>query len=145
MRSENSVCAWQAGRTLEIRRTQAIRLWQHVLEPLVGYLILAEKLWQQPELAGACNFGLMPMRPPRCARWWSWPVQPCSGDVVYGDGAQSPHEAGRLALEIARAQAVLGVAPKWGLAEAVNRTMAWYRAQHEGVDARALCEAEIAA
>lgn len=142
----DAVRAWQAGRALEIRRPQAIRPWQHVLEPLAGYLTLAKKLWQQPELVGAYNFGphthdaATVREVVELAR-----AAYGSGDVVYGDGTQGPHEAGWLALEIARARAVLGVAPKWGLAETVNRTMAWYRAQHEGADARALCEAEIAA
>ena len=45
------------GQPLAIRRPEAIRPWQHVLEPLAGYLTLADKLWQQPGLAGAYNFG----------------------------------------------------------------------------------------
>jgi len=51
------VRAWQAGVPLLIRNPQAIRPWQYVLEPLAGYLTLAQKLWAQPELAGAFNFG----------------------------------------------------------------------------------------
>lgn len=142
----DAVRAWQSGQPLEIRRPQATRPWQHVLEPLAGYLILAEKLWQQPELAGAYNFGphtheaATVREVVELAR-----AAYGSGDVVYGDGTQGPHEAGWLALEISSVRTVLGVAPKWALAETVNRTMAWYRAQHEGADARALCEAEIAA
>lgn len=142
----DTVRAWQAGRVLEIRRPQAIRPWQHVLEPLAGYLTLAKKLWQQPELVGAYNFGPHTHEATTVREVVDLARAAYgSGDVVYGDGTQGPHEAGWLALEIARARAVLGVAPKWGLAETVNRTMAWYRAQHEGADARALCEAEIAA
>jgi CDP-glucose 4,6-dehydratase len=68
-----------------------------------------------------------------------------NGEVVYGDGTEGVHETGWLALEIAKARILLGIAPKWALAETVNRTMTWYRAQHAGADARNLCEAEIAA
>lgn len=142
----DAVRAWQVGRPLEIRRPQAIRPWQHVLEPLAGYLALAEKLWARPELAGAYNFGPETHEAATVrdvvdlAR-----MAYGSGDVIYGDGTQGPHEAGWLALETAKARVLLGVTPKWTLAETVNRTMAWYRAQHEGGDARSLCEAEIAA
>ena len=67
-----------------------------------------------------------------------------SGAVRYGDGTEGPHEAGWLALEIAKASVALDVQPKWSLAESVTRTMAWYQAQHAGIDARALCLADIA-
>ncbi len=53
----DAVRAWQAGEALHVRRPAAIRPWQHVLEPLAGYLILAETLWDRPALAGAYNFG----------------------------------------------------------------------------------------
>ena len=53
----DAVRAWQSGSVLTIRRPQAIRPWQHVLDPLAGYLRLAERLWHAPNLAGAYNFG----------------------------------------------------------------------------------------
>src|ERR1700688_1462562 len=53
----DAVRAWQADRPLEVRRPQAIRPWQHVLEPLAGYMTLAHKLWERPTLAGSYNFG----------------------------------------------------------------------------------------
>ena len=55
-----------------------------------------------------------------------------------------PHEAGRLALEVARARVELGVAARWSLGEAIERTMRWYRNQRDGASALALCEAAIA-
>lgn len=142
----DAVRAWQTGQTLEIRRPQAVRPWQHVLEPLSGYLTLAQKLWKQPELAGAYNFGPKTHEAAtvhevvELAR-----AAYGSGEVRYGDGAAGPHEAGWLALETAKSRELLGVTPKWALAETVNRTITWYRAQREGADARSLCEAEIAA
>ena len=142
----DAVRAWSNEKPLFIRNPQATRPWQHVLEPLAGYLSLAQQLWQQPQLAGAYNFG---------------PYTHESGTVekvidlacvAYGSGAvshegsnASVHEAGWLALEVAKARIVLGVKPKWLLAESVKRTMAWYKAQSQGLDARKLCEAEIAA
>jgi CDP-glucose 4,6-dehydratase len=53
----DAVRAWSAGQPLVIRNPQAIRPWQHVHEPLSGYLTLAQRLWEQPTLAGAYNFG----------------------------------------------------------------------------------------
>jgi CDP-glucose 4,6-dehydratase len=53
----DAIRAWQSESTLRIRRPDAIRPWQHVLEPLSGYLRLAEALWDNAELAGAFNFG----------------------------------------------------------------------------------------
>lgn len=138
--------AWQSGQPLEIRRPQAIRPWQHVLEPLSGYLALAEKLWHEPERAGAYNFGPLTHEVATVREVIELAREAYGqGDVFHGDGTEGPHEAGWLALETSKARVELGVVPRWSLAETVSRTMAWYRAQHEGADARALCEAEIKA
>jgi hypothetical protein len=64
--------------------------------------------------------------------------------VQYGDGTEGPHEAGWLALEIAKARQTLGFEPRLSLVNAVQRTMTWYRSQHSGFDARKLCENDIA-
>jgi CDP-glucose 4,6-dehydratase len=142
----DAVRAWQAGKPLAVRRPQAIRPWQHVLEPLAGYLTLAHKLWEQPALAGAYNFG-PETNETVSVRALVEMVRAAygNGEVCYGAGTDGPHEAGRLALEVAKARIALGVRPLWPLAQAVKRTMAWYKAQHEGADARTLCLAEIAA
>lgn len=140
----DAVRAWQGGQPLEIRRPQAIRPWQHVLEPLAGYLALAEKLWHHPELAGAYNFGPHTHEAATVKKVVELARQVYGkGDVRYGDGNSGPHEAGWLALETAKARVALGVQPRWNLAETVTRTMAWYRAQQAGADARELCLAEI--
>ncbi len=142
----DAVRAWQSGQVLAIRRPQSIRPWQHVLEPLAGYLTLARKLWEEPALAGAYNFGPQSgeaatvrdvVELARSAYG--------AGEVHFGDDSAGPHEAGWLALETAKARNALGLVPKWALSESVKRTMAWYRAQQQGADARRLCEAEIAA
>ncbi len=142
----DAVRAWQALTPLEIRRPQAIRPWQHVLEPLHGYLTLAQKLWHTPELAGAYNFGPHTHE----AATVSEVIERARsafgcGDVIYGDVNTGPHEAGWLALETGKAREKLNINAKWPLAETVKRTMVWYQAQQQGADARSLCEAEIAA
>lgn len=142
----DAVRAWQSGRPLLIRNPQAIRPWQHVLEPLAGYLILAQELWERPSLRGAYNFGPQ-THEAATVREMVELARHAYGEasVVYGDAHDVLHEAGWLALEIAKARVALDVQPKWPLNEAVIRTMAWYRELHAGADARKLCQAEIAA
>ncbi|WP_105404087.1 CDP-glucose 4,6-dehydratase [Neorhizobium sp. T7_12] len=141
----DAVRAWQSGNTLSVRRPEAKRPWQHVLEPLSAYLVLAERLWSDPAIGDAFNFGPIsheaaPVRQVIEIARTSFG----RGEVQYGDGTEGPHEAGWLALETAKARHMLDIEPRWSLAEAVDRTMKWYRAQNDDADARALCEAEIA-
>ena len=142
----DAMCAWCADLPLEIRRPQAVRPWQHVLEPLAGYLVLAQKLWSTPALAGAYNFG-----PPTCeAATVRTVVQLAQieygkGQVSWGDGSAGPHEASWLALEVAKTHALLGITSRWQLAETVRRTVHWYRLQQQGVPALELCQADLAA
>ena len=140
------VRAWQAGQTLTIRRPHAIRPWQHVLEPLAGYLRLAEVLWRQPGLADAYNFGPHTEEAAtvkQVVELARSPYKVCA--TSYENDSDELHEAGWLALETAKARTHLGVRPRWTLTDAVRRTMDWYAAQHTGADARTLCEADIAA
>jgi CDP-glucose 4,6-dehydratase len=145
----DAVRAWQSGKPLIIRNPYAVRPWQHVLEPLAGYLALATamsrgKLFNGNDLCSAFNFGpgtdgaATVKNTIELARSAYGP-----GDIDYENYNDGPHEAGSLALETAKARVLLGVMPRWTLPETVQRTMAWYLAQHRGCDARALCEAEI--
>jgi CDP-glucose 4,6-dehydratase len=141
----DAVRAWQAGKALEVRRPAAVRPWQHVLEPLSGYLTLAQKLWEGSAPAGAYNFGpgtgektsVRDVIQMACRAYGA-------GNIKYGDGKKGPHESDWLALDSGKARTTLGVAPRLTLAQAVDRTMAWYRAYEAGEDARQLCEADIA-
>jgi CDP-glucose 4,6-dehydratase len=138
--------AWQAGNTLEVRRPQAVRPWQHVLEPLCGYLVLAERLWSEPAAARPYNFGPASGEAATVQRVVELARHAFGrGHVTYATNYEGPHEAGLLALETARARGALGVAPRWALAEAVSRTMNWYRRQVEGLPARELCRHDLAA
>jgi CDP-glucose 4,6-dehydratase len=141
----DAIRAWSSGTVLEVRRPDAVRPWQHVVEPLAGYLVLAERLTADRSLAGAYNMGphaheaadvrtVIDMARHGYGR----------GETAFGllDG---PHEAGLLTLETAKARTVLGVRPRWTLEQSVHRTMDWYRRWQEGADALALCRADIAA
>lgn len=142
----DAVRAWQAGQALQLRHPQATRPWQHVIEPLAAYLHLAERLWDQPQLAGAYNFGPLPHEAASVGNVIKMAVSHCPAmGISYQNNSEQPHEAGWLALETAHARQALGVAPRWHLETTVQRTMAWYRAQADGADARALCLADLAA
>ncbi|HET7910627.1 MAG TPA: CDP-glucose 4,6-dehydratase [Pseudolabrys sp.] len=140
----DAVRAWQAGRVLRVRRPDAVRPWQHVLEPVSGYLVLAQRLWEQPSLAGAYNFGpelreavkVRDLVELACAAYGD-------GAVDYGDGSEGPHESEWLVLDAGKAESLLGLSQRWTLIEGVKRTMAWYRARQNGKDARALCLADM--
>jgi CDP-glucose 4,6-dehydratase len=140
------VRAWERGDSVRIRRPDAVRPWQHVLEPLCGYLVLAERLAADPLLADSYNFGpegqdLAAVRSIVEHARRTYP----SAHVEFDANPSTPHEAGLLSLEIAKAKSALGVAPRWGLGEAIKRTMEWYRDFSAGEAGAALCERDISA
>ncbi len=140
----DAVRAWGAGGTLEVRNPEATRPWQHVLDPLCGYLCLAETIFQKPNAATDFNFG-----PGREDIATVRDVVEIAreafgrGEVAWGVQRDSLHEAKTLALDNSKAKKALSVTPIWNLRTAVERTMRWYRRQLEGEDARALCEEDI--
>jgi len=141
----DAVRAWESGRVLEIRQPQAVRPWQHVLEPLCGYLTLAQHLWHEPALEGAYNFG--PDLTGAAAVRDVIELARASygeGEVCYGEAIEGLHESAWLALDVAKAKRKLGVSNRFTLVQTVQRTMAWYRALRNGAAARVLCETEIA-
>ena len=132
--------AFVEGRPLLLRNPSATRPWQHVLEPLDGYLALAEALYNEGDaFAGGWNFGPREedARPVRevveslVARWGdgaSWGLEP---------GSQ-PHEAHSLRLDCSKARARLGWRPRLDLETGLRWTVDWYRGLAGGADARAL-------
>jgi len=137
--------AFQASRPASIRCPEAVRPWQHVLEPLSGYLTLAEHLWiEGPALAEGWNFGprehdARPVRwlVDRLAELWS-------DDASWEpDGEPHPHEAHYLKLDCAKARVRLGWTPRWDLDRALTETVVWYRAHQAGADVRAVTLGQI--
>jgi len=127
--------ALDAGKILEIRSPTAIRPWQHVLEPLSGYLMLAEKLCTEGAgFAEAWNLG-----PDEAdARTVQWIVETlCSqlpGARWQCDSAQQTHEANTLRLDSSKARSRLGWYPRWNLQTALDKTLAWHQAWRQGSD-----------
>ena len=140
----DAVRAWQNQQTLVLRHPASTRPWQHVLEPLWGYMLLAQHLWKDPDLAGAWNLGPLPHEAATVGKVTALAQTAYGhGDVVVQTPSDLPHEAGWLALDTAKARHSLHLYPRWDLPTAVQRTLAWYRAQHGGGHARDLCLQDI--
>jgi CDP-glucose 4,6-dehydratase len=127
--------ALDAGQTLTIRSPSATRPWQHVLEPLFGYLTLAEKLYTEgQDFAGAWNFGPEDAD----ARPVQWIVEYLCSQVPDSfwqcDNAPQPHEANYLRLDSSKAKVKLGWHPRWNLQSALSHTLAWHHAWKRGAD-----------
>ncbi|HRQ57965.1 MAG TPA: CDP-glucose 4,6-dehydratase [Azoarcus taiwanensis] len=142
----DAVRAWTAGHPLHVRRPAAIRPWQHVLEPLSAYLLLARLLWDGPAPGGSYNFG---PHTHEAASVRDVVELACrsfgKGEVLWGDGGEGPHEANWLALETAKARTQLGYTPRWSFAESIERTMSWYRDFADGDAPESLCERDFLA
>ena len=140
----DAIRAWRKGKALLVRNPSSVRPWQHVLDSLGGYLILAEKLWKNPRLSGAYNFG--PNSSDR--KTVRELIQQASsfsakGRVVWGSSKRGPAEARVLALNNSKAKKQLGFHPVWGFRQAVGRTFDWYADQSKGGDAKRLCLKDI--
>ena len=125
--------ALSTGKEIEVRNPKAVRPWQHVLEPLFGYLLLAANQVQDPLLyASAYNFGPLPQDNLTVLDILEEAIK------VWGDGTYSikqdvsaPHEAGLLQLDIQKAINNLGWVPKLTANEAVTKTIRWYKGFYE--------------
>lgn len=132
------VRALQSAKPVQIRSPHAIRPWQHVLEPLSGYLLLAEKLYVEGSAyAEGWNFGPADTD----ARPVSWIVQEMCAE--WGEGASweldersAPHEAYYLKLDCSKAKARLGWSPVWDMETAIAKIVYWYKAASRGEDMR---------
>ncbi|MEW7858773.1 CDP-glucose 4,6-dehydratase [Pseudomonas chlororaphis] len=136
--------AWSADEPVTLRYPQAVRPWQHALEPLAGYLQLAAGLYEQgPRFAGAWNFG--PSEADMCS----------VGEVVELLAARWPaapglriepselHEAGLLRLDSSRARQLLAWQPRWSLQQCLAQTLDWHLAWQRGDDMRAVTLAQL--
>lgn len=141
----DTLLALEKGQPVQIRNPHATRPWQHALEPLSGYLLLAEKLHQQGQaFAEGWNFGPRDedTRPVQwiverlCQAWGkgaSWQQQP----------GNHPHEANYLKLDISKAKQRLNWTPRWSLEQALEHITDWHQAWLEDQDMQAMCLQQI--
>jgi CDP-glucose 4,6-dehydratase len=132
--------------TITIRNPHATRPFQHVLEPLFAYLMIAERQYSEAGLAGSYNVGpdesdcltAGALADLFCAAWGEglgW---------VKVHTAEAPHEAGLLKLDCSRLKAVFGWSPRWDIAAAVQKTVEWTKACAGGADAAKMMDKQIA-
>lgn len=142
----DAIKAFESNKPLLIRNPLATRPWQHVLEPLSGYLVLAEALYRKGlNFSGGWNFGprdddarsvrevvnLLIKGWGKNARWMQ-------------DGAEQPHEALSLKLDCSKARHYLNWVPAWDLETAIEKIVSWHQAFENKSDMRAICLEQIA-
>jgi len=137
--------AMDAGKTLEIRSPQSTRPWQHALEPLAGYLMLAERLYTDGmSFAGGWNFGPAD-EDAQPVRWIVERLAEIRKDVKWQcDERPQPHEANYLKLDSSKAHAQLGWNSRWRLGAALQKTLAWHEAWRKAEDMRSVTLEQIA-
>ena len=127
------LAAFSAGNAATLRNPQSVRPWQHVLEPLAGYLLLAERIHEAPDYAAPWNFG---PDDNGCV-----PVEQLTHQIAshWGSGAcwkvvetRLPHEASILRLDSSLARQRLGWSPRFTLDAALAQTVAWHKAWLSG-------------
>jgi CDP-glucose 4,6-dehydratase len=136
--------SFEKNKPVAIRNPKATRPWQHVLEPLSGYLILAQNLYKdQKKYAEGWNFG--PNENDVKSVDWildkmisKWP-----GSSWELDNNSSPHEAGFLKLDISKAKSKLDWTPVWELSQALEKIVSWHQAWLNKEDIQVACLAEI--
>lgn len=141
------VAAMQAGEAVRLRQPQSTRPWQHVLDPLSGYLVLAQRLIDAPrEFANAWNFG--PSEPAMTVSQVAEKAAACwpghSKAAWIPDPQAQPKEAHELQIDPGRARADLGWRTKLSQTNAIEWTISWYERFHAGRDARELTLQQIA-
>jgi len=140
------LAAFERREPIILRNPDAIRPWQHVLEPLSGYLILAENLFVEGQkFAEAWNFG-PDNKDAKPVKWIAERLAKSWGEGVHWkiDSSFQPHEASYLNLDISKAKYNLRWEPRWGLELAIERIVDWHKAFLDNSDMRAKCFSDIA-
>ncbi len=138
--------AFDAGRPVTLRYPDAVRPWQHALDPLAGYLVLAEDLaTDSRDVPGAVNFGPATEDADvsvsdvanAVARMWG------AGEGLVVAEPSVAHETAVLRIDSSLATAALGWQPVWPATAALERTVDWYRAHRDGADMAVMTDAQI--
>jgi len=137
--------AFEKNKPVIVRNPKSIRPWQHVLEPLAGYLILAQKLFNEPsKYSQAWNFGPK-VEDSKSVSWMldqmteNWEGQ----SWVVDDANNNPHEANYLKLDISKATHLLSWKPVWSIEYSLKRIINWHRAWLKGENMLCYCQEEI--
>ena len=127
---------------LVLRYPNAVRPWQHVLDPLFGYLVLGQKLYDDPSLASPWNFAPEPENFITVQEIAERSIK-AFGKGTYSIQKQDRHETALLKLDASKAKKLLGWKPLLGISEALDWTFNWYSDYYDGKDAKHLTEKQI--
>ena len=144
----DAIRALQRGCEISVRNKTSTRPWQHVLEPLCGYLTLGAALAARKrfdEVCGGFNFGPNPHANRTVKELVEEMLKWERGSWVDKSDPHAVHEAGLLNLSIGKARRILGWKPRWGFEETVKQTMGWYGAVAHGMDPKLATQEQIAA
>lgn len=139
------VRALRRSQTIEVRNPNAVRPWQHVLEPLAGYISLAENLWSSddPAYQSGFNFGPNPKDARPVGNVVTEALRHWPGSWIDASPEDAVHEAGLLSLDPAKSEALLGVKPRWTFEQTIEKTISWYRAVGDGQSAVDITAAQL--
>ena len=137
--------AVETGESVDIRNPKAIRPWQHVLEPLAGYLILAQKLLEdESRYAEAWNFGPSEDSAISVQELTRRLLNLLESEASWKDSSKaSPHESQLLRLDISKARHELGWGPLWSIDDTLEKVAEWHRGWRSKVDIESLCIGQI--
>jgi CDP-glucose 4,6-dehydratase len=140
----DAIRAWNSNSILKIRYPNATRPWQHVLDPLNGYIKLAEEIYSAKKLGSAYNFG------PDTSSFASVKdvinkakIAYGKGEVYYESNYDGPYEANTLSLDTSKTKKILNLKPNWDLNSSINKTINWYKELSNGVSAQKLCDIDL--
>jgi CDP-glucose 4,6-dehydratase len=141
----DAIRAFEANKVLRVRNPLATRPWQHVLEPLSGYLILAEALFKEGEkFSSGWNFGPSAAGVRSVQDVINLLIQNWNGSAEWEqDQSLQPHEAHALSLDCSKAREYLNWIPNWGLSEAIENITEWYREHRSHADMHAVSLKQI--
>jgi CDP-glucose 4,6-dehydratase len=131
----DTIAALEAGKPIVLRNPSSTRPWQHVLDPLCGYLMLATALAQDPKaFSGAWNFGpdersIRTVEDVARVAVTAWG----GGEIVHAPDLNAPHEAKLLFLSSDKARRLLGWQARWDFVRAVSAAIDWYRSVNDGM------------
>jgi CDP-glucose 4,6-dehydratase len=132
----DAISAFECDQPLRLRYPGATRPWQHVLEPLAGYLVLAQNLYMHGSpFVGAWNFGPLDADSRSVEYVVDLLIDQWGGSARWQqDGAPTVHEAQLLALDCTKAYELLGWRPRWSLPTAIEKIVSWHKAFNNGQD-----------
>lgn len=137
------VRAFEKWEPVTLRNPDSIRPWQHVLEPLSGYLMMGEKIFQDDKYLGAYNFGPDVSDTMRVEDIVKKAIQILGKGEYTIQKDESMHEAWLLLLDNTKSKKLLGWKPRFGIDEALKLTFEWYRAYTDGKDMRKISQGQI--